>query len=210
MGASTLAVGIGLAAAQQFGRRVLLVDADVYSQGLSRLAGVARGDLCWSSPDIRDHPLELTELPRRLPTLAAVSVLGFDGGSTFDPLRASAWIPRLLAHYDLVLVDVPLAWYASHPWRDWPVILALTADNVSLQAAQRCVSAPIVAAAVRAGGPLSPEPVARRLGASLLVPVPTARAVRWAADFGDAEQALARGSFARACRRLARTHEHSS
>lgn len=203
-GATTLAVGLARTLAAD--RRVVLVDADAAGPGLDHALGLTKvSGTRW--PDLVElrGPLPGSTLRSRLPRADGVAVLTHPAAAVADSRAAwPATIASLRTGFDAVVIDLPMHQVPDRPGPGRDVLLT-PADVGGLVCARRVAAdhgGAVVA--VRPGrGPLDPAAMADALPGSDVVTIPDSRSVPGAADFGELLEAVGRGGYARACRRLA-------
>ena len=209
VGASTLAVALGLAA-QRRGLRSLLFDADPLGGGLELLMGAERADgLRWHDFDATRGRLSAGSLADVLPVHQGVSTLSWDrSGTAVLPAAVPSVLTAAVRGFDLVVADVPRHlddFGIDIVGRSVLSVLVVAEDICGVGAArhvldrlQRVASSIVVISVGRPGG-IGPAAVSDALGLPVLARHRVDRRIRGAVDRG-----LGPGR-SRAARRTAKT-----
>ena len=208
VGATVLAVALGLVAAERYGG-ALLVDLDPWGPGLGRVAGIdVRPEVTWRELALSPGRLGARSLREAVTTPQGVGLLGWDDvpdgqpppASVREVLSAAArghrWVVVDLPHREAAVVDEVL------PHCD-AVVLVSAATLGSVAATGRVASrlrehgaSPGLVVRSRRGG-LPPEDVAEALALPLLARLPDQRRLDEHLDLGAGPVHSRRGVLAR-------------
>jgi hypothetical protein len=205
-GAGATTVTAGLAAAAD--GPVVVVDADPSGPGIDAVAGLEdSAGIRWTDLVGVRGGLPDTALRGRLPRTGSVDWLATPAGTP----NAASWpavMASLAAVFPLMVVDLPrFRLVATPPPEGAACVVVSPLELASLGNARALAESGLLGAdpliALRpVGGPVRMATAEQLLTGYRLVELPDSRALRGAADFGDLPAAVARGSFARACRAL--------
>jgi secretion/DNA translocation related CpaE-like protein len=194
VGASTLAVALGLAA-QRRGLRSLLLDADPLGGGLELLMGAEGAEgLRWHDFDATHGRLSAGSLADVLPVHHGVSTLSWDRSATAVlPDAVPSVLTAAVRGFDLVIADVPRhldEFGADIVGRSVLSVLVVAEDICGVGAArhvldrlQRLASSIAVISVSRPGG-IGPAAVSDALGLPVLARHRVDRRIRVAVDRG--------------------------
>lgn len=207
-GASTLAIGVAVAAADD--GAVALVDADPAAGGIDTALGLD-GDAGLRWPDLAGlrGRVPPSSLIPRLPHAKGVHVLSHSRPPTGVGEAWPAVLACLTAGCRTVVADVPRYLVAdlAVPEARSVDVLVTPAEVIAIATARRLIDSGVVTAAPviavpRSRGPLPVAAVADALAGEQIIEVPRCAAVTGSMDFGDVADAVTARPFRRACRRL--------
>lgn len=213
VGASTLAAGLAMVAAQA-GDRAMLVDADPLGGGIDLLIGAERID-GWRWPRLTGARGHLGDLAGQLPRVDGVDVLSMSRGE-HDPQPDAEQMKAVLSSaarsHDLAVVDVPRALTAAGREalrRADAVMLLVQADlrgiaagrQIARQLDDACTALGVLVRTTRSAG-VGAHAVAEGLELPLLGTVSDDPSLRTAVERGDPPGRAGRSPLARTCRAL--------
>jgi secretion/DNA translocation related CpaE-like protein len=186
VGASTLCVGVAMAAARR-AVKVALVDADPGGGGLDLVLG-AENTPGWRWDKLRHASGQIADITAMLPKAEGITVVSMERshpGELPGP-ALQAVVDCLLRTHDLVLIDVGRAAQANLGWIRRAVVV--TSQTVRAIAATRVTLAnwPVerCGLVVRRGGSVLAGEAAQAVGVPLIATVPTVRDLPQLADRG--------------------------
>lgn len=188
VGASTLAVGVSIAAAKD-SHRVALIDGDSYGGGLDLLLG-AENTSGWRWDRLRHAIGQIADITTMLPQPHGVTLVSMNREETTQiPTQAfEAVVDCLVRTHDLVIIDLPRNFEPTHLVAHRSIVV--TASSVRSLAATRRFLHEVGSAGcglvVRRGGSVSPSDAARAVELPLIGAIPTISDLPRLADRGIA------------------------